>query len=263
MLGCDRLFANRRNIIYDLIEQKGEVSLKELEALFPDISSMTIRRDLDALENENKIVKIKGGAKSISHLSRSMLFKNVEDDYGNRETLNTEAKRIIAQKALPYAVSDRSIFIDAGSTTMQLASKLPDERFFIVTSGINLSMELAANKHITVNLTGGQLSRSNLCVAGAGAIEHLKNINIDVAFIGASCFSPEGGFSNGDYNECELKKYVVSKAKQTIVLMDSSKLGKNMPYTFCYPENVDLLIMEKAPDEELQKISKQTGMKII
>lgn len=257
------MIESRRNKIYEIIEQNGEVTLKELEELFPNISSMTIRRDLDVLENESKIVKIKGGAKSISHLSRSRMFKNVEDDYGHREITNVNEKNIIANKAAQFAESDRSIFLDAGSTIMSLAKKIADQRYFIITSGVNVAMEMSGNKHTTVNLIGGQLSRDNLCISGAGAIEHLRNINIDVAFIGASCFSADNGFTNGDFNECELKKYVVKKAKKTIILMDSTKLGRSMPYTFCYPEDVDILVTDKEPDEELRRISEKSGMRIV
>ena len=253
---------DRRKSIYDLIEQKGEIKIHELEALFPAVSSMTLRRDLDFLENEHKLVKIKGGAMSLSHLSRSVL-QNVEGDYAQREFLNAAGKRTIAEKAAPLAESGRSIFIDAGSTMMQLARLLHNGRFSVVTNGVNVSLELAQNKSATVNLVGGEINRNNLCVSGAGALEHLKNINIDIAFMAASGYTPEDGFTNGSYYEYELKRHVAQKAKKTIVLMDHTKLGKTMTYTFCRPDEVDVLIMDEAPDARLLEMAEQTGMKIM
>ncbi len=253
---------DRQLLVGNYIDEKGEMSLRELEALFPDVSSMTLRRDLDALEAEGRIIKIKGGAKSIRHLSRSILFQNVEDDYGHRELENTAAKEAIAEAAAGLAETGCSIFMDAGSTLMCLARRLSEERRFVVTSGINVAMEMARNKHTIVNLIGGQLSRDNLCVAGAGALNHLQNINIDIAFIGASCFSAEAGFTCGDYNECEMKRYVVSKAKKKYVLMDSTKLGRSMPYTFARPEDMDCLITDNTTPM-LEEIAQRAGMRLI
>jgi len=253
----------RRNLIYDLIEKKGEVTIAELSKMFPDVSSMTIRRDLDVLENENKIVKIKGGAKSISHLSRSMIKNNnVEDDYVRREMLNPSLKDEIARKAAPLAEEGRSIFIDAGSSMMSLASNLLDGRYYVITSGVNVALEMSLNKHAKVHLLGGQLNRSNFCVSGAGALEQIKEMNIDIAFMGASGFSAEGGFTNGDFNECELKKAVIKKAKKTIILMDSTKLGKNMPYTFCQLSDIDALVIDK-PSEKLLGLVRKTGTELV
>lgn len=253
---------NRRNLIYELIEKKGEVTIAELTDMFPDVSSMTIRRDLDALEHENKIVKIKGGAKSISHLSRSMIKGNVEDDYVRREMLYPGLKAEIATKAAPLAEEGRSIFIDAGSTMMSLASHLLEGRYYVITSGVNVALEMALNKHAKVHLLGGQLNRSNFCVSGAGALEQIKEMNIDIAFMGASAFSAEGGFTNGDFNECELKKAVIKKAKKTIILMDSTKLGKSMPYTFCQLSDIDALVTDK-PSEKLISLAKEAGIKLV
>lgn len=251
----------RRNLIYDLIERKGEVTIAELTEMFPDVSSMTIRRDLDALENENKIVKIKGGAKSISHLSRTLIKGNVEDDYVRRELLNPSLKSEIAKKAAPLAEEGRSIFIDAGSTMMSLASNLLDGRYYVITSGVNVALEMSLNKHAKVHLLGGQLNRSNFCVSGAGALEQIKEMNIDIAFMGASGFSEDGGFTNGDFNECELKKAVIKKAKKTIILMDSTKLGKSMPYTFCQLSDIDALVIDK-PSEKLLELIKETDVEL-
>ncbi len=256
------MLKDRRQAISDIIEQHGEISLHELEALFPEVSSMTLRRDIDFLEHEHKLVKIKGGAMSLTQLSRSVL-QNAEGDYAQREFLNSDGKRSIAELAAPYAEAGRSIFIDAGSTMMQLARLLHSGRFSVVTNGVNISVELSQNKSATVNLVGGELNRNNMCVSGAGALEHLRNINIDIAFMAASGYTAEDGFTNGSYYEYELKRHVVQKAKKTIVLMDTSKIGKTMTYTFCRPEDVDILILDKKPDSALLKTAKETGMKIL
>ncbi|MBE7010181.1 MAG: DeoR/GlpR transcriptional regulator [Ruminococcaceae bacterium] len=253
---------DRRLSIFELIEQQGEISIHELETLFPDVSSMTLRRDLDYLESKNKIVKIKGGAKSLSHLSRS-LFQDVEGDYGLRESINAAGKHLIAEKATPLIESGRSIYIDAGSTIMQFVRYLKTGRFSVITNGVNAALELSQNQSATVNLVGGELNRNNMSVSGGGALEHIRNINIDIAFMAASGFTVEDGFSNGSFDEFELKREVVKKAKKTVILMDSTKLGKTMPYTFCTLADVDYLIMDQPADAQLLAEAKKTGTIIL
>ncbi|MBR6729646.1 MAG: DeoR/GlpR transcriptional regulator [Clostridia bacterium] len=253
---------DRRRLIFELIEQKGEVNIHELEALFPDVSSMTLRRDLDFLESDHKVVKIKGGAKSLSHLSRSM-FHDLEGDYGQRESVNADGKRLIAEKAACFVESGRSIFVDAGSTMMQLVRHLKSGRFSVITNAVNAALELSQNQSATVNLIGGELNRNNMCVSGAGALAHIQNINIDIAFMAASGFTVEDGFTNGSFDEYELKRHVVQKAKKTVILMDATKIGKTMPYTFCSLKDVDYLVMDAPPEPSLLAAAEAARTKIL
>ena len=207
-------------------------------------------------------MKIKGGAKSLSHLSRS-LFQDVEGDYGLRESINADGKHLIAEKAAPLVETGRSIYVDAGSTIMQLVRHLKNGRFSVITNGVNAALELSQNQSATVNLVGGELNRNNMSVSGGGALEHIRNINIDIAFMAASGFTTEDGFTNGSFDEYELKREVVKKAKKTVVLMDSTKLGKTMPYTFCRLSDVDYLVMDKPAEPALLAAAKEAGTIIL
>jgi DeoR/GlpR family transcriptional regulator of sugar metabolism len=123
-------------------------------------------------------------------------------------------------------------------------------------------MELAKNGANTVNLIGGAVNPVNMCVSGADSLARLKDLNIDLAFVASSAFAPEDGFSCGNADERRLKRFVVEKAKRTVVLMDQTKLGRSMPYTFARPDEVDILILDAAPTAALLEISAKTGMKI-
>ena len=105
--------------IKQYVQEKGEVKLFELEKIFPDISVMTLRRDLKRLEEQGDVVLIKGGAKGISHLSRIK-----EEIYSKRSLENTAEKYQIAKKAFEYVEEGRSIFLDSGTTIMYLAQLL-------------------------------------------------------------------------------------------------------------------------------------------
>lgn len=249
---------DRRNTINAYIQDKGQVRLKELEGMFPEVSTMTLRRDLIYLENRGDIVRIRGGARTISPSS-----KLVEDVYSQRATTNAEAKMKIAKKAASFVEARRSIFIDSGTTMMCLAKILPNEDFSIITSGPNIGMEISKNPKPSVTLIGGQLNRHNLCTSGVYALEFIKNINIDIAFIASSSFSMDSGFTCGNFNEYELKKAVVKKARHKILLMDTSKLDKSLPYTFARLEDIDIWICEKELPQNVKKDALKASVTLI
>lgn len=249
---------NRRDTINAHIQDKGEVRLKELEEMFPEVSSMTLRRDLIYLEDKGHIVRIRGGARTISHSPNS-----IEDVYSQRATINTEAKIKIAKKAVNYIETGRSVFIDSGTTMMCLAKILPDEDLSILTSGPNIGMEISKKAKPSVTLIGGQLNRQNLCTSGICALEFLKNINIDIAFIASSSFSIDSGFTCGNFNECQLKEAVIKKARHKILLMDTSKLDKSLPYTFARLEEIDILICEKELPDNVKKAAQNASVTLV
>jgi len=251
------LNAQRREIINAYIQNKGEVKLKELEKLFPEVSTMTLRRDLNYLESKGQIIRVRGGAKSIN------LFSNLKEDmYNLRAMENVEAKMKIARKALAFVERGRSYFIDSGTTTMCLAKVLPDEDLSILTSGPNIALEIIKNNNPSVTLVGGQLSRNNLSTSGANSLNFIKDINVDIAFMAASGFSLEYGFTCGDYNECELKKAIIRKARKVILLMDVSKIDKNMPFTFAYLKEIDVLICDKPLPENIVQAAERYGVEV-
>lgn len=244
--------ARRREAINEKIQQTGEVKLAELEKIFPEVSSMTLRRDLEALERQGRIIRIRGGAKSIAHLS--MLKEAV---YTQRQAENAQAKIKIADKAAELATVGRSIYIDSGTTCMALAQRLADHNLFVLTPAPNVALELIKNSNIKVNLTGGQLNRDTITLSGFSAVEYVKSINIDIAFMAAGAFSLQNGFTCGDYYEAELKRLIIRKAQQVVMLTDSSKINNGMPYTFARLNQIQTLITDSELPEDYQKAIRQ------
>ncbi|MDD3198676.1 MAG: DeoR/GlpR family DNA-binding transcription regulator [Eubacteriales bacterium] len=248
----------RREAINETIQNAGEVKLTDLEKLFPEVSSMTIRRDLEALERQGRIIRIRGGAKSIAHLS--MIKEAV---YTQRQVSNTPAKNLIADKAAELVSSGRSIYIDSGTTCMSLSQRLPDKNLFVLTPAPNIALELIKNSNIKVNITGGQLNRDTLTLSGFNAVEYVKTINIDMAFMAASAFSLQNGFTCGDYYEAELKRLIIRKAQQVIMMMDSSKINTGMPYTFARLNQIQTLITDDDLPDEYQKAIRQARVVLL
>lgn len=249
---------DRRDAINQTIQSKGEVHLNELISLFPNVSSMTLRRDLEALERRGLIVRTRGGAKSLAHLS---LIK--EAAYTQRQASNISAKMSIAEKAITLVENGRSIYIDSGTTCMFFAQRMIDQDLFVLTPAPNIALELVKHANIKVNLTGGQLNRETLTLSGFNAAEYVKSLNIDLAFMAASAFSPDSGFSCGDYYEAELKRLIIRKAHHVVLLMDTSKMNNRLPYTFARLSNIQTLVTDAPLPEEYQRLAQQAHVNLL
>ena len=247
----------RQERIKALISENGEVKLSELEGLFPDVSSMTLRRDLEKLEVQGEIVRTRSGAKSIAYLTRLS-----EAQFSERESENIAEKSYIAQVAYQYVKQDSSIFLDTGTTVSGLSRLLGNDKLFIITTAPNIALECAKNPDNTVFMTGGQLSSGNLSLSGVNALSFLEHINIDVAFMASSGFTFNNGFTCANYDECQIKKRVISKAAKVYMLMDSSKFGRGMPFTFAGLSDIDLLVTDGNISKEDLKRLRESGVKV-
>ncbi len=250
----------RQQQILQILENKGETQLQQLKVIFPDISMMTLRRDLISLESDGYLIRTHGGAVSKKKLSG---ISGEEDAYSRRAAENIEAKMRIAEKACGMVEKGRSVYFDSGSTLMCLAQILKDDNFSILTSGINISLELVKKSRTSVVTLGGLVNRNTLSVSGPNAMELLDTINIDLAFMSASGFSTESGFTVSNIYECELKRKIVKRAKKVILLMDSSKINKNLPFTYAGLEDLDIWVCDKSLPPELEAEVKEFKVEII
>ncbi|MBR7091781.1 MAG: DeoR/GlpR transcriptional regulator [Clostridia bacterium] len=236
---------DRRQKIRDLLEQRGGISLKELESLFPEVSSMTLRRDIEYFESTGEAVRVRGGMRSLHSFGQL----RGEDVYAMRLAKNQAAKEKIAGLAVSYIETGRSLYMDSGTTMLKLAKRLPDNNLSIVTSSPYVALEVSLKFRPTVNLIGGLVNRDSLSVSGPQSLDFVKGCNFDIAFVVPSAFSIESGFSCGNYNECVLKKHIVQKAKQTIAMVDSSKFERSMPFSFAALGDVDILLTDQKPSD--------------
>ena len=247
----------RMSIILNYMKSKNDVTLSELCTLFPDFNKMTLRRDLITLEKNGYVRRVRGGA-VLSENSLTEYF-----NYSIRSTANIEEKRYIAVRAAEQLYESSSVYFDAGTTVLELARMLRDIPLFITTNMPTISVELLKSKNIDVFLTGGSLNKSVVSLSGPIALATLDSINIDTAFIGAAGFSLEHGFSNALYNECELKKKAIAAAGKTIVLIDGTKVGKSLPFTFAALADVDTIITDKPLPARLKAAADEAGVEVI
>ncbi|HEY8421787.1 MAG TPA: DeoR/GlpR family DNA-binding transcription regulator [Thermoclostridium sp.] len=250
----------RQEKILSILNEKGEIQISELKDIFPEVSAMTLRRDLSYLESKGLLIRTHGGAVNVKKFTS---IYGEEDAYSLRAAENVDEKMLIAEKAIQFLDRGRSIYLDAGSTIMYFSRLIPDDNFSIITSGIITALELTKKSKITIYHTGGQLNNSTLSSSGPTAISMLDIFNIDIAFMAASGFSPENGFTVSNFFECELKKTVIKKAKKVIMLADSSKFNKVMAFTFGHLSDLDVLISDDKIPEYIVKKAKEAGVTVL
>ena len=248
----------RMNKVRDYIQSRGEVSVSELQSLYEGYSSMTIWRDLKQLEEQGCIRRVHGGVISVQSAS----FQ-VEGVYSKRARENTREKIAIAKAAVSLIRPGHSVYLDAGSTLMAVANHMGSERYTIVTSGANIAIELSQRHTCDVLLTGGQISENTLSCSGAQAEQFISSINIDLALMAPSGFSLQNGFTSGAQNESLLKRAVMKKAAKVVMLMDSSKIGRSLPFTFATLADIDMLITEAPLPPEVAAEAKTCGVEVV
>ena len=241
----------RRDAIVQLVNEKGSVRFSQIKEAFPNVSEMTLRTDLKALDEENKILRVHGGARSVQVIIGT-------DGFLNRKSVhNISEKQEIARKALTLLHPDTTIFLDSGSTTTAFARQIPDRSYLIYTTGLSCATELANLSKPTVMLPGGKLNRYSQSVFGYSAIRELERVNFDQAFLGVTGFHPSVGFSCGISDEALLKETAIRQSGQVIALMDSSKIDVKCSFSFCRLSDIDVVVSDgKLPEEFLDECRK-------
>ena len=226
----------RQDRIKEFIEQQKVVTIKQLQNLFPDVSLMTIHRDLDALSAAGTVVKFRGGARSVRHAG--------DPEFNVRMRENNPGKITIAKKAMDLIQPHSSIFLDASTTNLALARILPDINVNIFTTGPSIALELCRLHNPVVTLCCGTVNRKNLAVSGQNTLEMLDKINIDMAFIGVSGCSVDAGFTCGTEGDMLVKNLVIRKARTSVIMCGNEKFSSLMPYTFAKLEDVDYVVTD-------------------
>ena len=254
---------SRRAGIVAYIKTHGQVSFNELKTRFPDASDMTLRIDLKELDQEGKIIRVRGGAKPVQEQARP------DDSYFLRTTRNLGPRQLIARKAVEYLKEQLSlkptvsIFLDAGVTINEIAKIFPDEWCTIVTNGIANAYELAALKRPSITVLGGTLNRYNCNCDSASNIDTLERLNFDIAIIPAAGYAPEAGFTCGKEVIDAIRDVIKKHSQKVVVPLDSSKFGVVYPMTHLKISEVDMVICDDDLPEEMRSHFTEMGVEIL
>ena len=249
------MYSIRQETMKDYVEEKNVVTIKELQAMFPDVSLMTIHRDLDMLEKSGVLVKFRGGARSVRRAG--------DVEFNVRMNANNPGKNAIARKAMELIQPHSAVFLDASTTNLALARVLPDINLNVFTTGPSIALELCRLHNPVVTLCCGTINRKNLALSGRNTLEMLEKINIDMAFIGVSGCSVEAGFTCGTESDMLVKRMVIQKARTSVIMCGKDKLSCLMPYTFADFSDVDYLVSDEPMPEEFIRAAEAAGVTVL
>lgn len=248
---------SRRKQIVELVNQHGTLRFQQIKNHFPDVSEMTLRTDLKALDEEKKIVRIHGGAKSVQLVIGT-------DDYLNRRAVrNLSEKEEIAKKVVSLIKPDTAIFLDSGSTATEVARLFPNQSNLIYTTGLSCATELASLSKPTVLIPGGKLNRYSISVYGTSVVQELQQVNFHQTFLGITNYTRQTGFTCGNSEEAILKRTAIRQAEQVVVLMDSLKLGVKGTYSICGLEDIDILVSDGNLPEDFRMECKSHNITVL
>lgn len=231
----------RRDQLLAYLSSRDRSSVNELSQAL-NVSEVTVRKDLDALEGQGVLTRIHGGA-VVSGRGRLELY------FAAREQENLEEKRRIAHAAAALIQSGQRIFLDASTTALHVARLIKDrDDLVVVTNGLYIALELNFSAGITTLVVGGTMRRRSSSLVGSLNYNTLQRLRVDLGVFGASAVTVRDGLMEADLNEAQLKQQMVGAAGQVIGIVDASKWGVVAFSAFALPHEIDRLITdERAP----------------
>lgn len=208
------------------------------------VTSETVRKDLIRLERRGLLRRVHGGAVPVTDLT-------FEAAVSDRTGFPAEKQRI-ARAALAHLPAGGAVLLDAGSTTAWLAEIFPTDRHLdVFTNALPTALALLTRPNMTVHTLGGRLRGLTSAEVGPFADRALRDINVDVAFLGANGVSLERGLTTPDPAEAATKRLMLSAAQRRILLADHSKVGLVSLCKYGELRDVDLLITDAGlPDDQ-------------
>lgn len=246
--GIKMLVAERQHKIVNLVNEKKSVRVSELSKMF-SVTEETIRRDLEKLEGEEKLVRSHGGAVSVNQND------SLEIPYSEREIMNVREKQEIALEAVKHLKEGDKIILDASTTAWYMAKSLPDVTLTVLTNSIKVAMELSKKDKVTVISTGGTLLSKSLSFVGPSAESSLNTYHFNKAFISCKGLHLEHGLSESDEQQSRIKTKMLESADVVFIMIDHSKFGVKAFSKISNFDYVDHIITDsKTDDTVLQKL---------
>ncbi|MBC8161913.1 MAG: DeoR/GlpR transcriptional regulator [Roseiflexaceae bacterium] len=254
---------HRAEHILQLLVRQGRVAVEELSREL-GVNGSTIRRDLEKLERQNLLRRVHGGAVAADALS----YTAYAHELSFQANLNKQAgaKTQIALAAMQLIQPADTIAISPGTTTTQLARALrhsPPRPLTVVTTAVNVAMELAGVRELNLVLSGGFLLPDFFALAGPLAEQSLRELYVSTAFIGVTGLSTEHGLTGPNQLEALTYRATIERARRVVVLADSTKLGTVALFRIAPLPAVHTLITDATATEAQLAPLRAAGLEII
>lgn len=235
----------RRNRILEIMKKNPRVRVDELAELF-GVSLITIRRDLQHLEDKKLLVRTHGGA---------MATENTVDEV-------QMYRELIARYAARFVTDNDTLFINTSSNALKLLEYIDCKNVTAITNN-GKAITCEHPQGVSVVLTGGELRHPKDAMVGDYALRNLQPIYAKKAFIGCSGISAENGMTTEIFNEVSINEMMIEHATQDVyVLADHTKIGKNSSFVSCPIEKIKYLITDEKASKEALELIKEKGVQV-
>ena len=251
------LVEERRRLIVELVEQQGRATVDELATRF-GTSTVTIRADLDMLARNSAIARSHGGALPVAAVASDTPL-NIKETRWHAQKLR------IGQAAAAMIRDGETIILDSGSTTVEIARQIRQMKFeslTVITNALNIAMELSGMPQIRVMMLGGLLRQTSYSLVGPDAEQTLAKLSADRLFLGVDGLDPNVGVTTPDPLEASLNALMIRVSRQTVAVLDASKLGQRSLSVITPLVNLHLVITDSSADPAIVETLREAGVDV-
>lgn len=250
------LTEKRHEDLLKLLQEQEVIQVADAAQQF-NVSMQTIRRDFKELESQGLIRKVRGGAMLAQPRSQEPL-------YTTRAISMLVEKQAIAEATADLIHDGESIFLDLGTTTMEVAKRLYNHHSLtIITNSLKIAQIVADLPNITIYLTGGQLRPSEHSLSGNWAQQSLQNIYVDKAIVGAGGLRVDTGLTDFHMEEAAIRRMMIQQSNQTIVATDSTKLGVTALVGVVSIQHIHTLVTDSGIEPDWLEAFQSAGLEVI
>jgi len=220
-----------------------------------NVSEDTVRRDLQDLADKGKIIKVHGGALSLSFNDFHYPGTNV---YAHAE------KKMIARKAVELIEKDMIVMTTGGTTLIELARALPQSlKATFISGSIPVVLEYTHHPNIEVILIGDKVAKNAKITVGGEAIARIRQIKADICFLGINAIDARHGITDNDWDVVQIKRAMIESSQRVICLSIAEKINSCQPFHVCPVEEIDTLITELRPEDPLLEPYVRKGIQVL
>ncbi|MCB2300551.1 DeoR/GlpR family DNA-binding transcription regulator [Clostridium tagluense] len=245
----------RKSKILDILNKDGKVKVCELSQIY-EVSEVTIRRDLQELEETELIKRVYGGAVLNDNTKFEPTFSEKIDKF-------YDEKESVGKLAASMIVDGETIVLDAGTTTLNIARHITAKNITILTNSVDIAFELVKKQNMEVIVTGGTLRWETRALVGPVADSTFENFKVDKAFIGVNGVCIINGLTTPNIIEASTKREMIKIARKIIVVCDHTKFNKVSFAKIVDLDSIDTIITDNKLDDELIEKFEEKDVKVI
>ncbi|MFA6313028.1 MAG: DeoR family transcriptional regulator [Sterolibacterium sp.] len=241
----------RQEELLGLVRQEGYVSVDDLAQRF-DVTTQTIRRDINQLAEQNLLRRYHGGAGLPSSI------ENIA--YTQRQVQNSAEKERIAALVASQIPNDTSLILNIGTTTEAVAKALYNHRGLrVVTNNLNVAAILAGNPDNEIIVVGGMVRSVDRGIIGEATMDFIRQFKVDIGIIGVSSIEPDGTLRYFDYREVKVAQTIIGQSRKTWLVVDHSKFGRDAMVRFGDLSQIDAIFTDAPPPPAMKAVLREAG----